>query len=101
MTVFTRIVAISSRIIVASALSLPTAWAEDSLGEPRSPRQLAIPPAKPFRPPIQRPTYQPALRHQGRAAKVNTCCLNYATPCASRFAKRLLPMTFRQIFLLL
>jgi hypothetical protein len=43
MTVFTRIVAISSRIIVASALSLPTALAEDVAGRTAIPSAVSDP----------------------------------------------------------
>jgi hypothetical protein len=97
MTVFARIVAISSLIIVASALSLPAALGEDIA------RRTAIPSAsdsarEALSPPIQRLTCQPGLRPLGRTAKVGTCSLNYETLCVLGFATRLSPMISRQAF---
>ena len=101
MTVFTRIVAISSRIIVALALSLPTAWAEDVAGRTAIPSAVSDPASEALSSPNSAPNSPAGAPTPGQGGKSEYLLPELRTPCALRFAKRLLPMTFRQVSLLL
>jgi Transglycosylase SLT domain len=69
MTVFTRIVAISSRIIVASALSLPTAWAEDVAGRTAIPSAVSDPASEALSSPNSAPNSPAGAPSSGQRGK--------------------------------
>ena len=69
MTVFTRIVAISSRIIVASALSLPTALAEDVAGRTAIPSAVSDPASEALSSPNSAPNLPAGAPSPGQGGK--------------------------------